>query len=81
MNINEALSKSHQTIFDILHNKYEEDFDEALGNDDNDLMHITIKKFKRAAKKMGVSESAINDWITKHLQPEAMLNGYGPEED
>jgi succinate dehydrogenase flavin-adding protein (antitoxin of CptAB toxin-antitoxin module) len=81
MKINEALSKFHRNIIEDLYEKYEEDFDEALGNDDGDLMHITIKKFKKAVKKMGVPESVINTWITDQLHPEAMPNGYGPEED
>jgi len=77
MNINEALSKSHQTIFDQLYNKYEEDFDEALGNDDVELMDITLTKFRRAAKKMGVSKDKVEAWITDQLHPEAMRGSDG----
>ena len=72
MNINEALSKSHQTIFDKLYDKYENDFDEALGNDDVELMDLTLTKFRRAAKKMGAPKDKVETWITDQLHPEAM---------
>ena len=78
MKMKDVIGRVNWHTLEKIYGKLENDFDEALGNDDIELMDKTLAKFRKAAKQTGVQSDKVEQWITDQLHPEAMP-GYSEE--